>query len=771
MASTHKKSEFINIRGLISLYLKKWYWFAISVFICGSLAFVYAKAKKPDYQISANVLISQEDGGGMSNFGGLGDLFGSSGYVEDEIFVITSHTVLRDVVRDLGINRTHIVKDGLLSKTFKYKKPPVEVYPAPGIVDTLKSTVTFDAKVKADGIADIIVRAAGDKIADLEDQKLPATLNTSYGKYVVDRTEFYPKDKDVHTIVYVAGYDPAAESLAKDVSSSIASKKSNVIQLGIITPDPEYGKDVLNTITKKYNERGIEQKNLQSSKTAKFIDERLALISGDLSDAEASIQTYKEGQGIVDVSTEASYNVQLKSNAERKLVEARTTSEIIKMTKDFLQDPDKAYELVPASNDIPGLGGTVGTYNALILRRLDLLTNAKGNNAALKSLNEQIDAMRASIITSLDRSYQNSLVTIRDINNELNRAEGKLGNIPTQEREFLNLKRQQEVKQQLYLFLLQRREETAMLLANAVPKGEIIDNAFTHTEPVSASKKIIVLIALVLGMCIPPVILYIKKLMRTKFESRQELEEITDVPILGEMCIDRSGNALAVGAHDTSSTSELFRLLRTNLQFVLNNVGDKVVLMTSTRSGEGKSFISINLAASLALLGKRVLLIGMDIRNPQLGKYLGLPHTNGLTRYLSDTSIGLDSIILSEPLMPDLDIIEAGPVPPNPGELLASQAVDDMFDELRKRYDYIIVDSAPVGMVSDTFNLVRISDATVFVCRANYTTIQDVHFINELKSDARLKKMSLVVNGTTAHKGYGYGYGSDQKNKKHHHHN
>ncbi len=766
MASSHKKSEFINIRALIDLYMQKWYWFAISAFVCCVIAFLFVKGRKPNYQVRANVLISQQDGGGMSNFGGLGDLFGSSGYVEDEIFVINSHTVLRSVVKDLGINVSHDVRDGFLSRKFEYKKYPVQVYPGAGILDTLKTSLTFDVTVKKDGLADIIVRASGDEIGEFEEQKLPATLDIKYGKFVVDRTKYCPQNSEVSTLVYVMGYDGAAELLARDITSSIASKKSNVIQLGIITSDPVYGSDVLNAVIDQYNQRGVEQKNLQSSKTAKFIDDRLALISGDLSEAEASIQGYKQNQGIVDVTAEATYNIGMKSEAEKKLIQAQTENEIIKMTRDFLNDPTKAYELIPASNDIPGLGGSIGTYNSLILRRLELMNNAKGNNTALRTLNEQIDAMRASIIVSLDRALQNSNVGLQEIRTQLARAEGKLGNIPTQEREFLNLKRQQEVKQQLYLFLLQRREETAMLLANAIPKGEIIDNAYTLVDPVGLSKKMIMIIVFLLSLCIPPVCFYIKKLLRSKFETRAEVEELVSVPILGEMCIDRSGNALAVGAHDTSSTSELFRLMRSNLQFVLNEADDKVILMTSTRSGEGKSFISINLAASLALLNKRVLLIGMDIRNPQLANYLGLPKGVGLTNYLSDSTIELDSIVSSEPLLPNLDIITAGPIPPNPGELLTSKAVDDLFEELRKRYDYIIIDSAPVGMVSDTFNIARVSDATVYVCRANYTTLHDLGFVDELFTEKRLRKMSLVINGTAARKGYGYGYGSDKKKRR-----
>lgn len=758
-------SDFIDIKGLFKTYLSKWYYFLISIVACGLLAVVYVKVKKPVYNVRANVLISQEDPG-MGSFGGLSDLFGTNGYVEDEIFVVSSHSVYRDVARDLGIYKRHTVKTGFLSKMFKYKKYPVEIFAAPGIVDTLSTTIKFDATVNEKGLVDVEAVAKRNTIAEIENGEFPVTMDTEYGKFILNKTSDYPEGKKVRTIITITGYDAAAEDLSEEVMSDIASKKSNVIALSINTTDSEFGRDVLNEIIKKYNQRGINEKNLQGEKTAAFIDDRLALISVDLAEAETDIQNYKQSQGIVDVTTEASYNIRLKSNAEIQLINAQTTAEVIKMTRDFIANPTNAYDLLPATVGEDGLQTAIQTYNQLLLKRIEMMNNAKPNNVALKQLTDQIDAMRASINTSLDKAYENSLVAIRDLRAEVSRAQGKLGNIPTQEREFLNMKRQQEVKQQLYLFLLQRREETAMLLANSVPKGVIIDEAYTLREPVGMGKFAILAIAMVLGLCIPPVIIYLQKIIRDKFSTREEVEKLTDVPIIGEMCSDRSGRQLVVNEHDTSSTSELFRLMRVNLQFILNGANDKVVLMTSTQSGEGKSFISINLAASLALLGKKVLLIGMDIRNPRLSEYLEIPAHTGLTQYLSTSGIKLSDIIIPEPKVANMDIIVAGPIPPNPGELLASQSVDAMFTQLRSMYDYIIVDTAPVGMVSDTFTLNRISDATVYVCRANYSSTRDINFVNSIYEDGRLKKLSLVVNGTTVEKGYGYGYGQGHKGTK-----
>lgn len=753
-----KKSDFIDVRGILREYLSKWYWFVISVAVCGCLGFLVAKVKKPVYSVNANVLISQDDKGGMAGLGAIGDLFGSKAKVDDEIFVISSHTVYRDVVRDLGIYKVHNVRRGFLNTVFAYPNFPVDIIAAPGVSDTLRTGINFKIKINDKGLATVEAKAKKEVIADVKDAALPVSLNTPYGHFVVDTTSSYVPGKALKTNISFIGYDAAAELLSKDVSASIGSKRSNAIRLVMNTVNTDYGKDVLNEIIAKYNERGVAEKNLQGEKTAKFIDDRLALISGDLSDAESDIQAYKEQKGIVDVGAEAAYQTEKRSKVEKELIEAETEAEIIKLTGEFIADPANAYSLIPMTTENKGLQEAVKAYNELVLERMSLAANAKPGNRALKMLDDQISAMSANISTSVAKAYDNMMVTVRDLRAEMNSAMGRLGSVPSQEREFLNMKRQQEVKQQLYLFLLQRREETAMMLANATPKGIVVDEAYALNKPVSMGKMMILLIALVIGFCIPPVVLYLRKLMRTKFETKSEVEDVVDVPVLGEICLDRSGRSLVAVNGDHSSTTELFNLLRSHLPFVLGSDGNKVVMLTSTQSGEGKSFVSINLAADMALLDKRVLLIGMDIRKPRLTEYLNISPRFGLTQYLT-SDIDIDSMIVNDPEAPNLDIIVAGPVPPNPAELLNSKRLDELMAELRKRYDYIFIDSAPVGMVSDTFTLDRLSDATIYVVRANYTSRADLRFVDEIYEQKRLKKLSIVVNGTAANRGYGYGYG------------
>ncbi|WP_300502566.1 tyrosine-protein kinase [uncultured Duncaniella sp.] len=758
-------SDFFDVNALVKTYVSKWYWFVISVIFCLVMAFLFCRIYKRPMAIRANVLIQQEDSNPMADLGGMGSLFGSKGFVEDEVFVIASHSLFSDVAKELGINKMHYVSDGFLKSHLAYPEFPVDVV-APGIADTLMSTIVFKVKINDKGLANIKAKVKRDVIGKAKDVTLPAQLHTDYGDFTIVTTPEYVKGKSLKTTISFTGYDVAAEDLDKEVMAYRGSKKSNVISLALNTPNADYGTAVLNKIIEKYNERGINEKNLQGEKTAAFLNDRIGLLSDELNESESAIQRYKEQNRIVDVAAEANYQSVKKGQMESAVFNTEKEIALLKLTREFLADSLNYTELIPASVANGGVQSGINTYNALVFKRLELTQNAKQNSYALRQLTKQMDLVRANLLVSSDKALENAELNLSKIKAEQSSIAGKLGNIPTQEREYINMKRQQEIKQEIYLFLLQKQEENAMLLANSIPKGQIIDEAFSLSEPLGLSKKVILLIALVLGFLFPPMLLYIRSLVRSKFETKEDVERRISAPILGEMCVDRSGRNLVVSATDTSSATELFRLIRTNLQFMLGGENDKVVLMTSTRSGEGKSFISLNLAATLSLLeGKRVLLVGMDIRNPQLANYLGINPPMGLTNYLSASNVSLESIIQPVPGVADCDVIVAGPIPPNPAELLASKKVDELFAKLRTMYDYIVIDSAPVGMVSDTFSLDRVADATVYVTRVNYSTVSDLRFVEDIYTNNRLKKLSVVVNGTTSKKGYGYGYSAKSARK------
>ena len=758
-------SDFIDFNALIKTYLSKWYWFVISVIFCVGLGYLYTRKYQRPMAVRANVLIQQEDSNPMADLGGMGSLFGSKGFVEDEVFVIGSHSLFKNVAKELGINRLHYVRDGFLKSHLAFPEFPVDVV-APAIADTLMSTIIFDVKINDKGRADIKAKVNRDVIAKVKDVALPTELHTIYGDFTVVTTPAYVKGEKLKTKIAFSGYDVAAEEMDKDVMAYRGSKKSNVISLGLNTPNAEYGVAILNKIIEKYNERGINEKNLQGEKTAAFLEDRIDLLSGELNESELAIQKYKEQNRIVDVAAEASYQSSKKGQMESAIFNIEKEIELLKLTREFLVDSINYNALIPTTVANGGVQSGINSYNTLVFKHLELSQNARSNSYALRQLTKQMDLLRNNILASSHKALENAELNLRQIKSEQNTIAGKLGNIPSQEREYINMKRQQEIKQEIYLFLLQKQEENAMVLANSIPKGQIIDEAFSLSEPLGVSKKIILVIAFILGLLLPPVVMYVRSLVRSKFDTKEDVQKHVSAPILGEMCIDRSGRSLVVSATDTSSATELFRLIRTNLQFMLGGENDKVVLMTSTRSGEGKSFISLNLAATLSLLeGKRVLLVGMDIRNPQLANYLGINPPLGLTNYLSVSNVTLESIIVPMPGVADCDVIVAGPIPPNPAELLASKKVDELFAKLRTMYDYIIIDSAPVGMVSDTFSLDRVADATVYVTRVNYSTVSDLRYVENIYENNRLKKLSVVVNGTASKKGYGYGYSAKPSRK------
>lgn len=772
MANVRRKSESLDVKGLVSSYISKWYLFAISVFCCLVVGYLYTRMHNRDMAVRANILISQDDDGpfgvssGKGASTGIGALFGSSANVQDEVFVISSHSLYRNVAKDLEINKVHFVSPVFLRSYLAYPEFPVDVV-APGVADTLRTSLVFKIKVNKEGIADINVKAKKETLAKLSDVKLPAVVKTKYGDFTVTPTKTYPKGEKVKTTVIFSGYETVAEGLTSDVIAALASKKSNVITLAYDTPNADYGSAVLNKILEKYNERGIYEKNLQGQKTATFLEDRIRLMGADLDEAELAIQNYKEANGITDMQAEAIYQHNKKGSLESSILSLETELELLDMTRDFFVDSIHNTELVPTTVSTASVQQGINGYNSLVMERLELLNNAKPDNYALRRVERRMELTRNNILATTDRAIAASRLRLKDLLEQQGTNRSKLGHIPAQEREFVNMQRQQEVKQELYLFLLQRQEENAMMLANSIPKGKIVDEAFVLSEPLGMSNKIILLVFFVIGLIIPPVYLYIRKLILDKVETRDEAERHLSAPILGEMCVDRSGRSLVVTEHDTSSATELFRLLRSNMQFLLNGANDKVVLMTSTKSGEGKSFIALNLAASLALQrDKKVLLVGMDIRNPQLANYIGINPKWGLTNYLSAGNLTVQDIIQPVPGAKSLDVIVAGPIPPNPAELLMSDNVDKLFETLRPMYDYIIIDSAPVGMVSDTFTLNRLADATVYVTRLNYTTLQDLKFAEAIYEDKRLTNISVVINGTHSKKGYGYGYSAKNAAKQ-----
>lgn len=520
MAKNNKQSDFIDVKAIIKQYLNKWYYFVISIVIMGCLGFFVTKLVKPKYQVNASIVLATNSGGSssmmasaMGMLGDFGGLLGANAEIEDEIVVITSHSVLKEVAKEMGLNIHHDVKTGFLQKEFKFDDYPIQIYPAPGITDTLRTSIIFNIKCNDDKVS-VKAKARKKTIVDLKDQSLPLTLDTRYGKFVIDKTSYYPEGESVKTTIKVNSYNFTAESLAENITVDMASKRSNVINLGYKTPYPIFGEKLLDKVIEVYNQRGIEFKNKQNSRTSAFLHERIALAEADLNAAESSLLQYKEKSGIVNLETDAEYAYTLRGENESKLAQELTRADILKSNLDFLKNPDNSYSMLPALAGSAGFNDAVNTYNTLILQRMDLLRTVTPNNSIIVKLDSQIDAMRANIVETMEKSYKNAMISVRDLQKNMAKSNATLGNMPKQLNDFITLSRNKEIKQTIYIYLLKSLEETELAMAKSEPNADILDEAYTMREPLGFSNKLWIVIFVMIGCCIPPVVIYIEDLIK-----------------------------------------------------------------------------------------------------------------------------------------------------------------------------------------------------------------------------------------------------------------
>lgn len=758
------RHDLADTAALLKNYVKRWPLFLISTILCLGLAFIFLKITNPVYQVTANILIKSEDtkGGGlqsamMKNFS-LGGLIGGASDVYDELEIVSSFSILRQTVQKLELNKSYTIVNFFKNKNC-YLNSPLEISTIESIPDTLSVGLTFKIKVSEAGKAKVSVYKGRKKIATQEGNAFPIQISTIYGIFTFNKTPYYSDEKSLSMKIEYLGYDLAAENLQKEVSIGLVSKKANAINLGLEETNKQRGKDILNMIIHLYNENGISEKQALAANTAKFLDERIEIISRDLAIVERKVELYKKANILTDIEAEAKIMIEKNGDFKEQMIAAETQYSVIALIENFITSPQNQYTLVPLNLGITDktIAEGLQNYNSLLLERLKLLRSTNEQNPAILLMNEQVAAVRENVISTIKSIKSGIGIAINDLKKQEDAFMSRIKGMPTQEREFIDLKRQQMIKQELFVFLLQRKEENAIALSATTPKAQVIDKAYSLNEPISPKKKVIAVLFLLIGLLIPVLYLYLKEILNTKFVDKTELEELTTIPVLGEICVNDSGQSLVVKDGISSSISELFRLIRSNLQFILRQKNGKVILVTSSVSGEGKSFISSNLALSLSLLKKKVVLVGLDIRNPQLHDIFRTEQSNqGLTVYLSSENCSYRDIVTPSKESDNLYIIYSGPIPPNPSELLLSEKLDNLFNYLREQYDYIVVDSAPVGMISDTFSLNRFIDTTVYVCRANYTTKENIRFVNSLQESDRLKNISFVINGTTAKQGYGY---------------
>ena len=770
--------EQIDFRTLLFKYIIHWPWFVGAVLLCLVGAWFYLHWATPIYNISATVLIKDEKKGGGSGVSseledmGLSGLMTSSKNIDNELEVLRSKTLVKEVVNQLGLYITYADEDEFPAKGL-YKTSPVQVSLTPQEAEKLSSPMVVEMTLQPEGSMDVNV-TVGEKGYQKHFEKLPAIFPTDEGTLAFfqevdsvtlqDGTKVPRIEQSVrHITATINKPMRVAKGYCNSLSIAPTSKTTSVAVISLKNSSLQRGQDFINQLLEMYNRNTNNDKNEIAQKTAEFIDERIGIISKELGSTEADLESFKRDAGITDLTSEAQIALAGNAEYEKKSVENRTQISLVNDLRKYLRGNE--YEVLPSNVGLQdaALIGAIERYNEMLVERKRLLRTSTENNPTIVNLDTSIRAMKANVQATLEGTLQGLMITKESLDREASRYSRRISNAPGQERAYVSIARQQEIKAGLYLMLLQKREENAITLAATANNAKIIDEPVAEGGPVSPKPKMIYMIALGLGVGLPVGIIFLTSLTKFKIEGRGDVEKLTRLPIVGDVPLTGEKNgSIAVFDNQNNLMSETFRNVRTNLQFMLGN-GQKVILVTSTVSGEGKSFISANLAISLSLLGKKVVIVGLDIRKPGLNKVFNLPRKEqGITQYLSNPEKNLMDFVQASDVSKSLYILPGGTVPPNPTELLARDGLDKAIDMLKNNFDYVILDTAPVGMVTDTLLIGRVADLSVYVCRADYTHKAEYTLINELAIEKKLSKLCTVINGVDLKKrkyGYYYGYG------------
>ena len=771
----------IDIKELLFKYLIHWPWFVGTVVACLIAAYVYLYVATPVYNISATVLIKDDKKGGSSNnVGGLDELglnglITSSQSIDNEIEVLRSKTLVKEVVSYLNLYVTYQDEDLIPSKEL-YKTSPVQVNMTPQEAEKLKKDIVVEMVVQTQGSLDVNVKM-DDREIQKHFEKLPAILPTDRGTISFFQvTDSIPVEgaSSVQGARHITATISCPMNVARGYCGNLVivptSQTTSVVTVSLKNSSLRRGQDFINQLLEMYNRNTNNDKNEIAQKTAEFIDERIGIISKELGSTEADLETFKRDAGITDLSSDAQIALSGNAEYEKKQVENRTQISLVEDLKRYLSHSE--YEVLPSNVGFKdaALATQIDRYNEMLIERKRLLRTSTESNPAIVNLDTSIRATKANVQATIEGTLQGLFITKADLDREAKRYMRRISDAPGQERRYVSIARQQEIKAGLYLMLLQKREENAIMLAATANNAKIIDEAIADDIPVFPKRGIIYLVALVLGFVIPVAVIFLVDLTKFRVEGHADVEKLTSVPIVGDIPLTNEKNAkdgsIAVFENQNNLMSETFRNIRTNIQFMLQN-DRKVILVTSTVSGEGKSFTSANLAISLSLLGKKVVIVGLDIRKPGLNKVFNLSSKEqGITQYLSNPEMDLMSLVQPSDVNKNLFILPGGTVPPNPTELLARDGLDKAIDMLKNNFDYVILDTAPVGMVTDTLLIGRVADLSVYVCRADYTHKAEYTLINELSHEQKLPNLCTIINGVDLKKrkyGYYYGYGKYSK--------
>jgi len=746
----------INLQELVSILVKNWKVFFVCAGMSLGIGILYLSTKSTIYSVDALILLKEDDGQSFgispaSVLSGASDLTSlmNSKNVDNEITVLNTRKIMKQCILDLNLHVVCETKNKLKTVNL-YPNCPFDITVDNLKVDTLKQKLKFSINPLGNGQYKILGKCNKTKFESVISQ-FPDTIKTPSIDVFIDKkntagSEIEVKEKKIN--VKILNPNVLAVLRNQQMSIGTTNKKTSIIRLATATSNIKLSQDLIYRLIETFNEYAIEDKNLIARKTYEFVEERLEKITNELASVEKQAEKYKQDNNLTDISSEAKLFLGQTGEYEKRRTETLIQLNMIQYIGEYVKNSENKEKLIPSIGiEDKGLLTTITKYNETLLERNRLEKSSSGSNPALVLMNSQLASMRDNISANIGNISKSLEITLRDIKNQDVRTNSRIRAVPRQEREFLEIKRQQEVKQSIYSFLLQRREETDLNLAVNIPKAKIIDEPMPGIKAISPKKLTTLVMMLFLGMGIPFLWFYFKKFLNSKIENRDEIEGLVNAEIVGEICQINTNERIVVKPNETSTVVELFRLLRTNLMFTLENTSQKVILLTSSVSGEGKSFISINLALSLAHTEKKVLLVGLDIRSPKLGDYIHVPKIKGITNYLTEAELTHQELIQPSNVYPCLDVVQAGPIPPNPNELLLRKRLDELFVTFRQQYDYIIVDTAPVGVVSDTLLLNRLADVCLYVFRIGYADRNAISLLNSISESKKLKNIYAIVNG------------------------
>ena len=747
----------IDLRKVVRIVLEHWWWFVLGVAFFTLLGVAYYLRKSPKWTTDASIVLRQKDGAGTS-IDAL-SMLGLSGNTaaDDEVVVLSSRGLMYQAVDALNLWDASAKRGGLRWEgEFRHPALKIDYIELTEDAQVQPFTVTVKPTRKGYRVKTKMgfFHRSSTRVADLD-----APIETGVGTLLIHANR--PLSADTAYRVEHKRRESVVAGYQKLLKVALHKKESNIIKLSIQSPMPDRDKALLHQIIEQYNLNAIVDKNMLATNTAAFIDERLAIITRELGEAEEAVSDYKQQNNIANISTQAQLFLAASSREQQAMAEIETQLSLVDYIDEFLRDETKRNSLIPSNIGVTdaSLAGGLAEYNAMQLQRMRILRTATEDNPVIEQMNAQLASMRQNIMETIHSVRESLKIRQRGLQAQDSKFNRQIKNAPEQEREYIRVVRQQQIKESLYVYLYEKREENALMLAATAMPAKILDMPQRDVRSKSPRLSKLLMLCIFLGLMIPAGVLYLYVLFNDTIDDAKEFERRIKAPMLGQL-VENSRNAhIAIHEGESTVSAELFRLIRTNLRFVLPaDVKNPVILVTSCINGDGKSYVASNTALSLAILGKKVVLLGMDIRKPMLATYFGLRDKGHLTDYLAEPDVALDDIILPSGEHKNLDLIPCGTVPPNPAELLQTERVEELFAALRKRYDYIIVDTAPVALVSDTYHLDRIADMTLFVCRYKYTPGEMIDYINGVIDQKRMHNVACVLNGVKGLRaGYGYG--------------